>query len=371
VWNELVEQLGTLDGIVSGLSFTHSVPDLLEALRRQQLPADLIRTLVDAYQDGEFAGFRGAGGVSVEAAHRMNPHLEQGLLVFDAAAKAGLDPLAPQQRVLYGVRNPAIARSVLETLKQVRAILHEFKVRPGRIHVEVTRNLGLLPSQQKAVADARRERTAARTAARGILGELVPEHAITRAMVERYLLWSEQSGRCVYTGEAIALPALIDGAAVQIDHVMPLSRSSDHSRTNTVVCYAHANQEKGNCTPYEWQGSDAAWWNAMRRRVSGMPMSARKRRLILRVTAKNGVRYEGFVRGADISSLGIVLSDPLERATILRALVSSAARIEKFQVDRLGRRFPIEQEMRTWRGANAPWPAVGVYDPQIADRAEA
>jgi CRISPR-associated endonuclease Csn1 len=280
-WNVLAESDGVLDAIAAVLSFCRSQERLRDELAPLGLPAGVVDALVDAHDDGEFVMFRGAASLSAEAARRMVPYLEDGDLVFDAAIKAGVDPLAHHNRVLYGIKNPTVIRSVLETVKQVRAVIAEIGVRPGRIHVELVRDLGLGPTQRAAISAARRKRLEARATAAAALEEIAAGSIVSDAMVDRYLLWQEQGGRCVYTGDDISLPELIDGARIQVDHILPVSRSSDYSQSNTVVCRAEANQAKGNKTPFEWRGSDSAWWNTFRRRIEWMPISARKRRLLV------------------------------------------------------------------------------------------
>lgn len=60
----------------------------------------------------------------------------------------------------------------------------------------------------------------------------------------------ELSRKCVYTGKTISLAELFSDD-VQIEHIVPYSRSLDDSFNNKTLSYRIANYYKGNKTPYE------------------------------------------------------------------------------------------------------------------------
>ena len=93
-------------------------------------------------------------------------------------------------------------------------------------------------------------------------------------------LWEEQGAgvnrRCPYTGETIGLELLLS-EKVEIDHILPFSRTLDDSAANKVVCLAAANRDKRNLTPYErWHG-DEARWSRILGCVEDLPENKRKR----------------------------------------------------------------------------------------------
>ena len=203
VWNEISAEPRIVDSLAAAITFANDSLQLSQQLARTGLPLDTVSALQEAFDDGELEGFRGVGRVSIAAAHRIIPHLEEGHLVFDAAQKAGFNPYARDQQILHSVNSPRIVKPVLEVMKQVRAVIAEFGVRPGRIHVEVTRDLGLTPEQRVAAYENYRKTNQARRVARETLSEIFTPEQITSSLVERYMLWQEQGGRCIYTGEPI------------------------------------------------------------------------------------------------------------------------------------------------------------------------
>lgn len=67
-------------------------------------------------------------------------------------------------------------------------------------------------------------------------------------------LWEEQGANgvhtCSYSGQTISIARLLSDE-VDIDHILPFSRSLDDSPANKVVCLTGANRKKRNLTPYE------------------------------------------------------------------------------------------------------------------------
>lgn len=66
----------------------------------------------------------------------------------------------------------------------------------------------------------------------------------------RLQLWRDQKECCPYTGEMIGVSDLFTDR-VQVDHILPFSRTLDDSRANKVVCFQRANAFKANKTPWE------------------------------------------------------------------------------------------------------------------------
>lgn len=84
-------------------------------------------------------------------------------------------------------------------------------------------------------------------------------------------------------GGHIPLDWLKDGMNhVQIDHILPRSRTFDNSRNNQCLCLAGANQSKLNKTPFEWRGSaDAEAWHRYSVWINTLHIKPRKKRVFL------------------------------------------------------------------------------------------
>ncbi|MCA8927943.1 MAG: type II CRISPR RNA-guided endonuclease Cas9 [Alphaproteobacteria bacterium] len=267
---------GLSDAVAAVLTFRNTEARWREGLQDLNLDPGMIERLVAARYDGVLAIMRGAGGLSAAAAARMVPHLARGDLFHDAALAAGLDPLARERAILRTIQNPGVQRAVLETLRQVQALLREVGYRPARLHVEVAEDVAMGRAGRVQMAAGRTATRRLRESARVALAGLIPVSTITDALVERYLLWQEQGGTCLYSGQPMTMRQLLDRSAVQVDHILPRARSGDNSRHNRVVCFADRNQDKGERTPWEWFGGNTALWEAFEARVRASRLSARK-----------------------------------------------------------------------------------------------
>jgi CRISPR-associated endonuclease Csn1 len=69
----------------------------------------------------------------------------------------------------------------------------------------------------------------------------------------KHKLWLECGRMCPYTGNIINLTDCFS-AEVEIEHIIPLSRSLDDSINNKTLTYRHTNAAKGNMTPLEYLG---------------------------------------------------------------------------------------------------------------------
>lgn len=196
-----------------------------------------------------------------EAIAKILPHLERGLpLMTDdqtpcALVEAGY--LRPDQRAVArrdslpeppDLPNPIVRQALHEVRKVVNAIIREHG-HPERIHVELAREVKGSLEQRKQYTWKIRQREQVRDIAAGKIREA--GFTPNRETINRYLLWEEQGGLCIYTGQIIGLAQLMGGEA-DVDHILPKARSLDDSGANKVVCYRSANHEKRDRTPCEW-----------------------------------------------------------------------------------------------------------------------
>lgn len=229
---------------------------------------------------------------SKAAFERLLPRMEEGTPYatarkeeFPAAERssAGLD-LLPPAALSAGQgaqRNPAVMRALTELRKLVNAIVRRYG-KPEWIRVELARDLKRAGKERERMSVEMRarekERDAARAAVEGVLGGVGVARA-SAADIERVLLAQECGWVCPYTGRNFGMADVIGRhPKVDVEHVWPLSRSLDDSFLNKTLCFAEANREKGNRTPYEAYAQDPARWEAMLDRVRRFNGDVRTRR---------------------------------------------------------------------------------------------
>jgi CRISPR-associated endonuclease Csn1 len=218
----------------------------------------------------------GYGSVSLKAINRLLPHLEKGLTyslqdeansALHAAGYVRRDQLkrrifdflpSPQverKTPIGDIPNPVVKRTLTEVRKLVNAIIREYG-KPDEIHIEMARSLKMGQEKRKQLTSEISKKTKERES----VAEIIQEQGqrVTRENILRYQLWKQQNHECIYSGKPISLAQLLgEGSGVEVDHILPRSRTLDDSQSNKVLCFRTANQAKGNRTPFEWLGASS------------------------------------------------------------------------------------------------------------------
>lgn len=281
-WQMLLESPETLDRIAAILTFRESPDTIRQGLGEIGLDHTIIEKLMQAVERGDFSGFKGAGHISAKACRAIIPHLKRGLVYSAASKEAGYDHSRRPVTDPDDIKNPIARKAVTESIKQVSAIIQEYGL-PGRIHVELARDVGKSIDERKKVERGIEDRNKAKDRLKEQFRECVgqaPREGSEDLL--RYELWREQNGRCLYTDQAIHPRAVVaSDNSVQVDHILPWSRSGDDSFINKTLCLASANQQKKGRTPFEWFSADqgpADWDLFVQRIETNKAMKGRKKR---------------------------------------------------------------------------------------------
>ena len=217
---------------------------------------------------------------SRKAIHGILPFLEQGRNYHDACQDAGYlrDDQKPRLSLPRldeppRLRNPVVQKALYETRKVVNAIIREHG-RPELIRVELAREMKLSKKRKEALDKQNRANRAANDRADEIIREkgLYPNHDLRL----KYRLWEECS-ECAYTGRPISM-AMLFTPEVEIDHILPYSRSLDDSYMNKTLCLARENRDvKKNRSPYEAYSAEAEKYEQILQRASKLPWPKRRK----------------------------------------------------------------------------------------------
>jgi len=296
-WNSVRQKPELLDAVAAVIAFREDLESIEKGLGEiDGLEPLILDALMIAVRDGRFGAFKGAGHVSAKAARNVVPHLLQGNVYSAACVLADYDPTAGRRIEIDDLKNPVVQRSLREAVKQVETLIHHFGARPGRIVVELARAVGKSAEERDKITKGIEKRTAEKKRRRAELKELLQlSYEPGEEDLRRYELWKEQNYRCIYSDREIPPhDILATSNAVQVDHVLPRSRSQDNSFQNQVLCFAQENQNKGQKTPWEWKGrTDPKWWGAFEARVNTLTMKRYKKNLLLMRNFDE--RQQGFV----------------------------------------------------------------------------
>ena len=304
-WNGLLGAPDKLDRIAFVLSFRESDDTIRAGLAEIGLEATLLEALMAGLARGDFSDFTGAADLSAKACRLLLPHLAQGLDFTKACAAASLkDPdsragsLAElvaagdigkalgefriqARKAIDEIGNPVARKALSESAKQFVALAREYGL-PGKIHVELARDVGKSKEERDEIKTGIDKRNAEKDRLRLRFEEQLGRKPRNAGDFQRFELWSEQQGFCLYTGDPIPVGLLAsDDNSIQVDHILPWSRSGDDSFVNKTLCFAKANQEKKGRTPWEWHATAKTpdQWDAFAARVETLrPMKGRKKR---------------------------------------------------------------------------------------------
>lgn len=263
------------------------------------LPDDNIKSIINApLEDGTMK-------FSSKAILQIIPYLEQGKNEFEAITACGwqhanrytgelVDELpyygillessvsfgtgneSDSEEKRYGkIANPTVHIMLNQLRRLVNELIQEFG-RPKEIAVELSRDLRQsrdekLKAQREIAKNTKaNEKYNASIAAVGLTPNA--EYRL------RLKLHEQQHELCVYSSgnKKISVAELLSDA-VEIDHILPFSRTFDDSTANKVVVFREANRIKGNKTPHGAFAHDMANYNEILERASNLPGSKKWR----------------------------------------------------------------------------------------------
>lgn len=280
-WQSLLATPEKLDRIAFVLSFREEPASIREGLEEIGLEPVILDTLMKGVEEGEFSDFKKAAHISAKACRNIIPHLKRGLVYSEACKAAGYDHAKRPETDLDRIANPVARKALTEAYKQVKAIIQEYGL-PERIHIELARDVGKSKEERDEISRGIEKRNKEKDRLREDFKNTVGKEPKGGEDLLRFELWREQNGRSLYSDKEIH-PDLIVASdnTVQVDHILPWSRSGEDSFINKTLCFAKENQDKKGRTPFEWFREDktAAEWDAFVARVEAIKsMKGRKKR---------------------------------------------------------------------------------------------
>jgi CRISPR/Cas system Type II protein with McrA/HNH and RuvC-like nuclease domain len=179
--------------------------------------------------------------------------------------------------------NPVVARSFNQARNVLNALVQTYGS-PAYVSIELAREMSKPGSVRKEIDKENKARAVQKEKERDTF---ISSHGVAEpsaTLMRRVRMRNDQDCKCMYSGKTIDLDRLLsDDKYVEVDHVLPKSRTADNSLDNQVLVLAGENQRKGNRTPYEWKAeADPAWWHDFKVKVQSLPlMSDRKKQKLL------------------------------------------------------------------------------------------
>lgn len=218
------------------------------------------------------------GNLSIVAIDKILPYLENGELYDKACSNAGLNfnvsnkqDFAKSKKIkiegevneyLKDITNPVLRRAISQVIKVVNAIIDKYGS-PQLLFIELARDIKKTIKERKEIQKKQNARMQNNENLANDLRKFNIEPTSKNMTI--YKLYQEQGGKSVYSGKSILetcgvsngdIKYLFDTNIVQVDHIIPYSKSFDDSWENKVLVLTKENQDKGNRTPIEWLSSN-------------------------------------------------------------------------------------------------------------------
>ena len=170
------------------------------------------------------------------------------------------EPDDPYDDYMGRITNPTVHIALNQLRKVVNALIRTYG-KPDQIAIEVGRELKMNDRERDEVNRRIGRNTKAAVERGKKLDEVFkqPDTGYNRLRLE---LWEELNydqplnRPCIYCGKPIAGHMLFSGE-VDIDHILPYSKTLDDSKTNRILCCTACNREKKNRPP-----ADVPQWRA-------------------------------------------------------------------------------------------------------------
>ncbi len=254
---------------------------LLYSINEKNADEILLRTLQNApyhFSEIEVIGLiqkvsfkNDFGSLSSRAMRKILPYLEQGLNYANACLEVGnrhsnyrtkeennervlADKLEPLPK--NSLRQPVVEKIVNQVINVMNAILADPNLgRPDEIRIELARELKQNIKQRSRTEKRNNDRQKAR---KNVVKEILKtfpdmkEKEVTQRMIQKYELFQETNGICVYTGTEMKLGAVLSGQGYDIEHIIPKSRRFDDSFMNKTLADSSTNRDKNDLTAYDF-----------------------------------------------------------------------------------------------------------------------
>lgn len=179
--------------------------------------------------------------------------------------------LDPNEKRFGKISNPTVHAALRQIEKVVNSLIGSYG-KPENIHIEFARSL----KQSKEERDRALKKNKENKIRNDRVRDFIEKHKqkVSSFNIERAKLWFELEAMnnqiCIYSGKTISARMVLS-EEVQVDHILPFSRTLDDALSNKVLVLASENIKKKNKTPHEAFGGDSKKWAHIQERVKQIP----------------------------------------------------------------------------------------------------
>ena len=204
---------------------------------------------------------KGYLNISTRVIKRLLPSLRKGLIYSLACEAAGYCHFQPEEIVETEFLNyfPKTNNSVVDkSLNEIRILVNKLILKYGKpriIRIEMCSDLKNSKKKKEKIQYKQWKNEKENLRITKILRTEFNIKNPNKFDLLKYNLWIEQNKICIYTGSEILKDQLFS-SSIEIDHIIPYSRSFDNSFNNLTLTFREINQLKSNRIPFEYLGND-------------------------------------------------------------------------------------------------------------------
>lgn len=217
-----------------------------------------------------------------QALHHLLPYY--GKILVSAVTGGNGEEAEESPEKKYGhIPNPTVHIALNQLRKVVNALIRRYGT-PNEIILEISRELKQSRAKREEIT---RDQTKNQKENERIRGELENLGFIQASNedIKKYKLWEElardgsgMNRSCPYCGKTISAAQLVSGS-IEIEHILPYSRTLLNSWDNLTVAHKTCNQVKGDRSPFEAFGNSPAGfdWGRITEMALKLPWSKRNK----------------------------------------------------------------------------------------------
>jgi len=176
------------------------------------------------------------------------------------------------------INNPTVHVALNQLRKVLNAICERYGP-PTAIHLEMGKDVPMSAVERSDISTFQENNEKRNNEIAEVLSSLDPPIKATKENILKYKLWQQISMNeferyCIYTGRNIGIHKLFT-ADIEIDHILPKTKTYDDSMANKLLAFKDANDFKNNRTPYEaFHNNPPGYdWQGILQRASTLPDS--------------------------------------------------------------------------------------------------
>lgn len=198
--------------------------------------------------------------------------------------------LVSEQYVDEIIASPQVKKSLKQAIKVINAIIEEKGYYPEVISIESTKEMNG-ENKIKEINHAQKINEKNHIIAKQVLNDAFSEDKITPKNIKKVMLYQEINGMCPYCKKSVDKLDYIINSNLEVEHILPISITSDNSYANLTLSCRECNKSKGNKTPFQWLGKNQ--FEEFEKHINSLNISNDKKRNFLSTEdiEKNQIKF--------------------------------------------------------------------------------